>query len=69
MEIENTDIQIRLTVREAQSLLTVLSRVNSAKRTAQADLRGIPIGMRDDVEGMEYTLRNLIEFSPQKVGN
>jgi len=66
MEIENTEIKFSLTVREVQSLLTVLSRVNSARNSTQADLRGLPIGMRDDCDHMEYELRNLIDFTPSK---
>lgn len=65
MEIEGTEIKIKisLTVREAQSLATVLARVNHALICrARIDWSNVSEGMFDDCVNIEKDLRNLVHF-------
>lgn len=69
MQIENTEVKISLTVREAQSLATILRRFNlSIACRERMDLHGIPGGMYDDCRHIENELRNLVHFNMDRAG-
>ena len=65
MQIEDTEVKIALTVREVQSLATLLAKVNSSllcrERIDWTDIAG---GMFDDWVSLEKELRNLVDFNP-----
>lgn len=67
MQIENAEVKISLTVREAQSLATVLGRVNTALLCRERiNWQNVPEGMFDDCVGIEKELRNLVDFNASK---
>lgn len=63
MNIESTEIKFSLTVRETQSLASILKAVGDAKRK-KANLPihfyELPHGMFDDVKELEMQLHNLL---------
>jgi len=65
MIFEKTEVRISLTIRQAQSLATILARVNAAK-FKRADISGLPIGMLEDSVMAEHELRNLLEFTADR---
>jgi len=68
MQIEDTEVKISLTVREAQSLATVLAKVNTSLLCRERiDWSNIPSGMFDDWVILEKELCNLVNFNTNKV--
>lgn len=65
MVIEKTEVRIALTIRQAQSIATILARVNAAK-FKRVDISGLPIGMLEDSVIAEHELRNLLEFTADR---
>lgn len=65
MIIEDTQIKVIFTVRQMQSLATILNRVNNATRekTKRVNLIDVNRGMLDDSFLIEHELRNLLDFS------
>lgn len=65
MQIVKNEIDVKFTVREAQSLLMVLRRVNVLGRPI--DLHGVPHGAQDDVRGLQMELERAL-LMDAKVG-
>ena len=59
MQIKNNEIDIKFTLREAQSLLMVLRRVNATQGRA-IDMHGIPTGAKDDVRCLQHDLEQAL---------
>ena len=60
MDIEKTEINVRFTVREAQSLLMVLRRVNAVQFAFDVDMHGVPVGAKADVRNLQTDLENIL---------
>lgn len=63
MSIESTEIKFSLTVREAQSLASILKAVGDARRKKAnfpIHFYDLPHGMFDDVKELEMQLYNLL---------
>lgn len=70
MRIEDNEVKISLTVREAQSLATVLASINkSIREHRQIRLVDLPRGMLDDCVHIESDLRNLVHFDIDRKGH
>jgi len=66
MRIEKNEIHVQFTLREAQSLLMVLRRINAAEGLAP-DMRNLPFGAKDDVRSLQSELENALLMNP-KIG-
>lgn len=63
MRVTSTEIKVSYTIREAQSLVILLAKVNQLTLRNQYNpvLTGVPQGCRDDYVEMEHELRNLLD--------
>lgn len=66
MRIEKNEVAVKFTLREAQSLLMVLRRVNATQGRA-VDMHGIPIGVKDDMRDLQSELERAL-LMDEKVG-
>ena len=59
MQIGKNEIDIKFTLREAQSLLIVLRRINGTQGRA-VEMNGIPHGVKPDIRGLQMELESAL---------
>lgn len=59
MQIGKNEIDVKFTVREAQSLLMVLRRINEAQGRS-LDMCGLPPGVEADMRGLQMEFENVL---------
>lgn len=69
MTVDDTKINITLSLRETQSLLLFVRRIHESRKhgSATVSFTGIPRGAVDDVENMAVELQNALLMSDKPI--